>query len=483
MWIEVTASDQIRLNCKRLGSEPALSLGGLGPDIISYERLGYHVDAVSARLQHLGVVPGLIYGVHYEAPVTHVVLILALERLGAVSATVRDEADCNAIELAGVFSDRRFAGTRCRVTLVTGDWLFADPELAVPATRAVTPDQLCRISFTSGSTGRPKPVVLTYGMRAERARNQDLAYGAALGGATRRLCSIGINTGFGYRMLVRTLCDGGLFCFPDGDVPRTARRIQMYGVQGLMGSPLQLADLASHGQANPGAFSSLKFTLCIGSRLSDALAEKLRRHVCSLVMVSYGSSEGGIAAAGSVEDLDLLRGDVGRVIASVQVEILDEAGRPRVGSVGRIRIKSDGVAYPSIGDGTLPDANFDGDWFYPGDIGMLSADGMLSILGREDNVVNVGGVKTTSEKIEAELLAGPGVSDVAVIAMADRTGISRITAFVVPRNDWSEVAFSEYCGSRLNATIRPVKIYLLRELPRTPNGKVDRQALPALIPT
>src|SRR5262249_51118036 len=137
---------------------------------------------------------------------------------------------------------------------------------------------------------------------------------------------------------------------------------------------------------------------------------RLCRHVCPHVMVSYGSSEGGISAAGSVENLDLERGEVGRVLPSVQVEILDETGQPCIGSIGRVRVRSDAVAYPYRGDAVTPDVSFDGKWFYPGDLGILSADGVLSIMGRQDNLVNLGGVKTTIEAIEAELLAAPGVS-------------------------------------------------------------------------
>src|SRR6185503_11390201 len=164
---------------------------------------------------------------------------------------------------------------------------------------SILPDQVCRIAFTSGSTGKPKPVVLTSRMLAERTTNQNRAFGEVFEQATRRLCCVGLATVFGYRILMRTLAEGGLFCFPDSDIPRSARRIAMYGIQALMGSPLQLAQFAAHGEQCPDSFPSLKLIACVGSRLSPVLAEQLRRHVCPQLMISYGSSEVGIAAAGS----------------------------------------------------------------------------------------------------------------------------------------------------------------------------------------
>src|SRR5258705_5679765 len=106
---------QIRLQCACLGSEPGLSLGGVGPDAVSYSKLGYHVDAVSSRLHRLGVAPGSIYGVRHANPLAHVALVLALERLGAASVYIRDVNETGLVRLAGGVSDRDLAGSACSV--------------------------------------------------------------------------------------------------------------------------------------------------------------------------------------------------------------------------------------------------------------------------------------------------------------------------------------------------------------------------------
>ena len=109
-----------------------------------------------------------------------------------------------------------------------------------------------------------------------------------------------------------------------------------------------------------------------------------------------------------------------------------------------------------------------------------SAGGMLSIVGREDNVLNFGGVKTTLEAAEAELLAAPAVKDVAVKSIKDDLGNARLVALIVPQNGWSESAFFEYCRAKIDHVLWPIRVVLLPGLPRRPNGKIDRQALAAM---
>src|SRR5882762_6306017 len=148
-------AEQIRLQCVRKGSEPALSLGGPGPDTVSYGRLGRCVDGVCSRLHRLGAGPGSIYAIHTENRLMHVVLLLALERLGAATVSVGDLGECEMLRLTSVLSDRDSPPIGCPVLRVTGDWLQAsgDPDTPVPV-YANSPDDLCRIAFTSGSTGR-----------------------------------------------------------------------------------------------------------------------------------------------------------------------------------------------------------------------------------------------------------------------------------------------------------------------------------------
>jgi acyl-CoA synthetase (AMP-forming)/AMP-acid ligase II len=129
------------------------------------------------------------------------------------------------------------------------------------------------------------------------------------------------------------------------------------------------------------------------------------------------------------------------------------------------------------------DSRFSDGWFYPGDVGSLSPDGVLSIAGRADNVVNFGGVKTTLEFVETELSRAPAVKDLAAVATIGGQGVKRVVAFVVAAGGWSEEAFLQYCRAHVDKAFWPAKLVMLTGLPLLPNGKIDRQRLATLIPS
>ena len=145
--------------------------------------------------------------------------------------------------------------------------------------------------------------------------------------------------------------------------------------------------------------------------------------------------------------------------------------------MGRLRIRSTANALEYIGGECGGAASFEGDWFYPGDIGSLSADGLLSVLGRENNLINIGGYKTTLEAIETEMSAAPGVSDAAALAIPDGLGVIRVAVAVVPKTTWSEKAFWDYAYSKLTPAFRPIRLLPTKTIPRSQNGKIDRRAL------
>jgi acyl-CoA synthetase (AMP-forming)/AMP-acid ligase II len=183
-----------------------------------------------------------------------------------------------------------------------------------------------------------------------------------------------------------------------------------------------------------------------------------------------------------VEKLDLARGDVGVLVPGVELELVDEAtGAASATGTGRIRIRGEGVVERYYGNADANDSHFRDGWFYPGDVGTLSPDGMLRIAGREDSVISFGGVKATLETIEAAYREAPGLKQLAVVPGRDRSGILRPIVFVVPGDGWSEDAFRRYCRSRVEPTFWPAKLVMVAVIPRGPAGKIDRQRLAALV--
>jgi O-succinylbenzoic acid--CoA ligase len=137
-----------------------------------------------------------------------------------------------------------------------------------------------------------------------------------------------------------------------------------------------------------------------------------------------------------------------------------------------------GVELRVAGDGEIlvrgPMVAADG-WLRTGDRGRLTADGLLEVDGRMDDVIVTGGENVAAREVEAALLSHPGVTDAAVVGVDDREWGRAVTAFVV--GDAREDELAEHARARLASFKVPKRIVRVDELPRTPSGKVSRAAL------
>ena len=101
--------------------------------------------------------------------------------------------------------------------------------------------------------------------------------------------------------------------------------------------------------------------------------------------------------------------------------------------------------------------------------------------GRADNVINIGGTKTTFELLEQSIAAAPGVRDCGVVCVRDQLGIDRITAvLVLDQFVWNQATFLSYCEANIIRDFLPTKFVLAKQIQRNRNNKIDRQALAEL---
>jgi long-chain acyl-CoA synthetase len=130
-------------------------------------------------------------------------------------------------------------------------------------------------------------------------------------------------------------------------------------------------------------------------------------------------------------------------------------------------------------DGRAPDAFVEG-WFRTGDLGYFDEDGYLYIVGRKRDVVIRGGKNIAPREVEEALLATPYVRDAAVVGAPDPVYGQRVVAYIVPAAPWTETmveALQRACALRLSAYKIPERFVVVKELPRTPFGKLQRQTL------
>jgi len=336
--------------------------------------------------------------------------------------------------------------------------------VAVRSADRALDDRIALVVPTSGSTGLPRLALLSGSALAASAD----ATHRALGGPGRWLLSLSTTHIAGLQVLVRSLRSGLAPAVLDVVEAFTVERF-VTAVAGLDASasehphycalvPTQLQRLLDDG-AGIEALWQLDAVLVGGAAVAPTLLERARDSGVPIVR-TYGMTE---TSGGCVYD-------------GVPIEGVDVA----VGDEERVLIRG-----PVLFDGYLDGgaaALADG-WFVTSDIGRIT-DGVLSIEGRADNVINTGGVKVPAESVERALLGLPGVSDAVVVGVADQEWGERVIAVVTAA---SEASGLEVDGvrERLRGQVPdewlPRGVVWVEALPVLPAGKPDRVAVRRLV--
>jgi acyl carrier protein len=231
--------------------------------------------------------------------------------------------------------------------------------------------------------------------------------------------------------------------------------------------------------------------LCGGEALPRALADRLLEKGRALWNV-YGPTETTVWS--SVSRVEPSDGpiSIGRPIAETQLYVLDRRLRTApVGVTGELYIGGTGLARgyrdrPGLtAERFIPNpfCRAPGDRLYrTGDLARWRPDGTLECLGRDDHQVKVRGFRVELGEIEAALSAHPAVREAAVTARPDATGEKGLAAYLVPRGEGAgpptTVDLRRWLQGRLPEYMVPSAFVVLDAMPMTPNGKVDRKALP-----
>ncbi len=233
------------------------------------------------------------------------------------------------------------------------------------------------------------------------------------------------------------------------------------------------------------ALNGLRCMMVGGEAFPPALARELRGLVRGAVMNMYGPTETTIWS--SVHELDGAQANVplGRPLANQQVYILDSRHQPLpVGIPGELVIGGRGVVRGYFHRPELTAERFishpfrTGERAYrTGDLARRNADGTLEFLGRLDHQVKIRGYRIELGEIEAVLAAFPGVEQAVVVAREDAPGDVRLVGYYTGTVT-SPADLRAHLQMRLPDFMVPAHLVQLSALPKTPNGKIARNALP-----
>jgi len=256
------------------------------------------------------------------------------------------------------------------------------------------------------------------------------------------------------------------------DPARVLAAIEQHRATTLVVVPVMLDKLLA---AEPTRFdtSSLRVIASSGSALPGELATRVLAAFGPTLYNLYGSTEVAYAAVATPEDLAADPRTAGRPPHGVTLKLVDEAGQevPR-GTPGRVFVGS-GLAFAGYTDGS-DKVRLDG-LVATGDMGVIDASGRLTVLGRDDDMVVIGGENVYPGQVEDALLLHPSVVEVAVTALDDPAFGTRLVAHVVGEADPEEL--KELVRTQVARFAVPREFRFLAALPRNATGKVLKREL------
>ena len=408
---------------------------------------------------------GLVEGAVALAKVGADVLYLGTGTAAGPLAQVLDRERARAVLFDAEFADLVPSTGRLLLTTEELDRLAATSPVGPPPVPRHTSRQ---VILTSGTTGPPR------GAARSGATVEDAV--AALSriplrtGETTVIAAPAFHAwGLGH-VSIAMLLGSTVVLSRRFDPERVLAAVERHRATALVVVPVMLEGLL----AATGSYdtSSLRVIASSGSALPGDLVQRVTARFGPVLHNLYGSTEVAYAAVATPEDLAADPRTAGRPPYGVTLRVVDERGRDvPPGTPGRVFVGS-GLTFAGYTDGSDKDRL--GSLVATGDLGVLDAAGRLTVLGREDDMVVIGGENVYPGQVEDVLAADPSVAEVAVVAVDDPAYGARLVAHVVP------AAGAQVDAEHLQALVRgslarhavPREVRVVAALPRGATGKV-----------
>ena len=465
---------------------------------MSYAQLDARSNALAHVLQARGVTPETVVGVCLSRTPTMIVAMLAILKAGGAYLPLDASYPIARLKLMAEDCRARFTLTEQRYAQTlegAGELLLLDtltPQATAedryaPPCRA-SASSLAYIIYTSGSTGRPKGVAIEHrnvlallAWAVDEYRDGELSNVIA---CTSICFDISI-----FEIFV-PLMTGGTVTLAQGPLalPAVASHARI-----LNTVPSAAAELVAQG-AVP---ASVDVVNVAGEPLSPRLVAAIYAHTrAKRVYNLYGPSEDTTYSTFARVARGADPVPVGLPLPNTQLYVLDQhrqlvpsgvAGELYIGGAGVTRgyfgrpelTAERYIEHPLAGEGRL---------YKTGDLVRFGADGQLYCLGRCDQQIKIRGFRIEIGEIEAALLAHPSVENAAVLARENNNGERFLAAYVMARANASDgkvpdaAALRAHLRESLTEAMIPAVFVVLDEFPLLPNGKIDKSALPAVLP-
>jgi len=434
------------------------------------------VKSFAAHLRQEGVEAGSLVALNTKDLLPSLATLFATSLLGArfvIASKILARA--KVLQPTHFFRTPEVTGAkRVDFKLIDDGWMptaIAPPQefdVSIPR-----PDADWLFLHTSGTTGRAKYIALSERIVRDRteAVSKDFPFQR-----TTLATTFGFTSRPFFARAIATLLSAGAVV--------DSRDFALWtkaGVNLVCGSPLQVAKFLEGVSFRP----RIKRIEVSGAKLPDDIAANLLDNF-ELVVDVYGAAE-----TNKTFENVVMRGPEGRIIRKGQkmdseIEIVKANGtRCEAGEVGSVRVRN---GYMVRGYLRMPEAtakSFRDGWFYPGDIATWGESGELLVIGREDDVINLGGYKLNAGMIDMLFCSVPGIRDAISFLNPKPHAVDKVLIFVVFEKDAEKAnvieAACQLARTKLRLSLGTRAVMGIDTIPRTENETPDREACQRLV--
>ena len=503
---QLTLPEAFEQQVARTPDAPALRFRD---EALTYRELNDRADALALELAALGAGPGGLVAVCMERSIEMVIALYGILKAGAAYVPIDPEypADRVAFMLEDtdapiLLTQRAVAGTlgqgRARVIALDDPGRETAPARTAPVSTAEAPqkpglDDLAYVIYTSGSTGKPKGAMNAHRGISNRIHWMQDAFG--LGPDDRVLQKTPFSFDVSVWEFFWPLLFGAelVIAEPGGhrDTSYLTRVIREQGITTIHFVPSMLQLFLEDPRASE--CTSLRRVICSGEALPKAVQDRTFARLPGAELHNlYGPTEAAVDVTwwGCDPRSSLSFVPIGKPVANTQMYVVDDEFKPvAIGTAGELIIGGIQVGRGYLNRPDLTAERFVEDPFSgrpgarlyrTGDLARYLPDGNIEFLGRNDFQVKIRGFRVELGEIEAALEAVDGVRQAIVVSRQRPSGDVELVAYVSSRGDGapSIEALRSRLLERLPAYMVPTTFVAIDQFPLSPNGKVDRKALP-----
>lgn len=466
---------------------------------LTYGQLFSKIIAVSEGLKELGVAKGDRVCFSAISKPEMVVVYLGIQMCGGIAVFL--DKNSTAQNMAMIYEETqskllltdkpmREYGEKCN--LFSMKKLYAESNVEQVSEKnnySINPkeEDIAELLFTTGTTGKPKGVILSY--KAVYHILSNTIDGIGIREDDRVLLPLPLNHSFALRVLRAVLYRGATIILQNGFTFATEieKNITTYDCTALAAVPASYEVMKSQMQDK---FVQILNKLRYMEFSAGSLSIKQRKEITTLlpdvqIFNTWGSSETGGVIFCNVNEVvksDKKVGMLGKCHPSTQIKVIDSNGntiKSDEKNPGKMVLKGDMQMsgywkMPELTEKTLVDG-----WLLTGDLVYQDEDGDIFILGRADDIINVGGEKVSPIDVENTAGQYKDVKECACIGVEDPDGILGQVPilFVTAEVGYDEKEFKKYLAEKMERYKIPYKCILLDELPRNRMQKIDRKEL------